>query len=55
MMDETRDVALRERTTISENLRVRKRALESELADVNAALEALESNPEVMRVARGRF
>ena len=37
-------------TTITDRLTSKKRKLETELAETNAALEALQANPEVARV-----
>ena len=37
-------------TTINDKLVSKKRRLESELADVNAALDALQEHPEVAKV-----
>jgi hypothetical protein len=37
-------------TTINDRLVSKKRRLESELADVNAALDALQEHPEVAKV-----
>lgn len=37
-------------TTINDKLQSKKRRLESELADINAALDALAANPEIARV-----
>lgn len=39
-----------ERPTMTEQLRQRKVSLEADLAEVNAALEALERHPEITRV-----
>jgi len=37
-------------TTINDRLQSKKLRLESELADVNSALDALNANPEIARV-----
>jgi hypothetical protein len=37
-------------TTINDRLQTKKLRLESELADVNSALDALNANPEIARV-----
>jgi len=47
---ESTSVTCDEQNTVTDRLQNEKRRLESKLSDVNAALAALEANPEVCKV-----